>query len=99
MRTMSVAEMKGTGRPQGDRPREGSKLRQIYDMFYPPLTVVDSRVIEALAPGGRWLMALTDYYGLDIRRRGKHQYWLVGEWFGSVYLDYFQQQAKCEKII
>jgi len=76
-------------------PREGSRLRLIYDAFM-------SRKLEAIRFDKELGVSpttvqtavhnLTDFYGLDIRP-GKYGtgYRLVGEWFGRVYVDYSKE--------
>lgn len=65
--------------------------------FYP-----DDKIGPRLA--NRWIRSLndlTDYYGLDIRQYGPNkypkQYWLVGEWFGSIYIDYVAERREAEE--
>lgn len=92
-------------RPAGpklrDKPREGSRLRAIYDA----LQSNKGAPVEIHLDGNE-LRQLSDFYGLDIRnvRRGFHregcQGWrepahlLAGEWFGRVYIDYVAERLE-----
>jgi|SRR5882724_8899568 len=87
------------GAPTQDIPREGTHLREVYDLFQSSKGVP----IE-WSPGnrGKYIMDLTDFYGLDIRRLQsgnsrsgrKSQYVLAGEWIGRVYIDYIAERLK-----
>lgn len=80
-------------------PREGTRLRAIYDLFQSnkgkPVEY-HSTVDKAAIP------KLIDFYGLDIRclqngssRTGRKSQWvLAGEWFGKVYIDYIAEQIQ-----
>jgi hypothetical protein len=102
----SAAGMKGAylrGRHL-DAPREGTKIRQVYDLFFPPLTIVPLRMIRELlgkqsnsARGA--LEYLCNFYGLDLRERGHGLWWLVGEYSEGEYRDYFAEQAERENLI
>lgn len=96
MKMMSVSEMKGRfsrASYEDQGPREGTKLREIYDMFkakpgMPIRFFVDERKHACISQ-------LQDFYGLDIRRvdRNKRGMWiLAGEWFGSRYRDYVEER-------
>jgi hypothetical protein len=87
----SAATLKGNnkGRLLKDKPREGTRTRRIYDMFYDN----KGKVIDFCTtknPDAVIIPQLTDVYGLDIRRIRKNKWCLVGEWFGKVYVDYTQ---------
>ena len=98
MKCASVAEWKGHRNPTGHLyPREGSRMRELYDQFMAnkgvPISSLDFR-------RGDWrrLDALRDFYGLDIRHIRKGRWCLVGEWFGSTYIDYVARHlAKLER--
>jgi hypothetical protein len=103
MRCQSVGNVmnkKGSkGRTQ-NIPREGSKIREIYDLFQASKGVTIEWSYKA---GGKRLMQdLKDYYGLDIRRiqsgssktGRKSLYVLAGEWFGSEYVDYIARELE-----
>lgn len=80
-------------------PREGSRLRAIYDLFQSrkglPVEFYQRRY-------GAEIRQLTDFYGFDIRRlqSGNSQtgraslYVLAGEWFGKVYIDYIAERIQ-----
>ena len=100
MRTVSVSCIKGiyTFDKLQQKPRQGSRLRAIYDVFVEN----KGKPIEMPAGLDKGNMAqLTDYYGLDIRhiQRGFHRnginrpslYVLAGEWFGKTYIDYIAE--------
>lgn len=97
MRCTPASAMKGNarGRRPHDVPREGSKIRAVYDLLQAnkgcPIEVT-------LCSGGHSVVRdLMDYYGLDIRciRQGggavKPKWVLAGEWFGRVYIDYIAE--------
>ena len=77
-------------------PREGSKLRHLYDVFMEhkgvPLQI--NLKAEYGAAATSMVTQLQNFYGLDIfcKRggRGVHHatYLLAGEWFGATYVDY-----------
>jgi hypothetical protein len=95
MHTTSAAQMKGTKRGvkfNNGKPREGSRMRELYDLFYNN----KGKIVDFCATdtnGASRLSYLTDIYGLDIRRIRKNKWCLVGEWFGKVYVDYTQEQT------
>jgi hypothetical protein len=96
-RVASAADMKRG--PRGD-----SALRRVYDMFIPPLTIVRTRKIAAeyggkSRPAIQAIRQLIDFYGLDLRLRRHGEWWLVGEYVGSEYRDYFAEQARREGIL
>ena len=102
MKMMSVSEMKGQFKRAEyveKPPREGTRLREIYDMFKekPGLPIHwSTHTNECIALG-----QLRDFYGLDIRRVDKHRrgLWiLAGEWFGSRYRDYVQERLRGEDV-
>ena len=74
-------------------PREGSRLREIYDFF---LANPGEKLLIPAAWGKSWkdhLDGLINYYGLDIRHAGiKGHYWLVGEFRGNHYIDYVAEK-------
>lgn len=96
--TVSQAKMIGGSRrsaPLKSIPRDGSRLRFVYDLFQ----ANKGKVIEfqpSLIGDPRIVAQLQDFYGLDIRRVrngssrvGRISTWvLAGEWFGRVYVDY-----------
>lgn len=88
MRTASAAESKGDYRHKHDLPGEGTHAREIYDI----LKENAGHVLEFDYPtAGNFytsIIALRDYYGCDIRRFGKRQWCLVGEWVNNNYIDY-----------
>lgn len=110
MRQESAASVKGRAHCQL-APREGTKLRTIYDAFYAskgvpidsPFGLVDGYQRQAIEQ-------LRSFWGLDIRfvpgsnagRRGRGKalgkWVLVGEWFGRTYVDYIADRlAKLDR--
>ncbi len=84
MRCQTVSKAKGKcKRTLNDIPREGSKIRAVYDLFQANKGRVIFINFNGVHPD-----QLTDYYGLDIRNMGYGKWVLAGEWFGKVYLDY-----------
>jgi hypothetical protein len=77
-------------------PREGSKVRMMYDLFnkYKGHSIylgadknVDLRV-----------RYLGDFYGLDIVHVGKGKWCMKGEWFGAKYVSYEVEKVLNVKI-
>lgn len=96
MRLPSASELKKQTRRQiNPIPREGSKIRAIYDLFHSN----KGRVIDfaASTDNGRPMFALIEYYGLDIRRVAPRKWVLAGEWFGSEYRDYVIEHHDSEE--
>jgi hypothetical protein len=113
MRMMSAAEAK-TGHFRGQmKPREGSRLRAIYDRlqenrgsFVSLMDLIDYRYQSNRV----WRVMLENTYGLDIRShsvgkgRGSGRggrtitYALVGEWFGDCYVDYVAERFREPKV-
>lgn len=106
MRQESAASAKGSVAHCQLVPREGTKLRVLYDRFMTnkglPIEMNFSE--EAGRTCRRYLHDLRDYYGLDIRclkRRGGNrcgktpnpsEWVLAGEWFGRTYVDYIAER-------
>jgi hypothetical protein len=89
MHTYSAAVIKSKIAPTNHKPREGTKTRALYDLFYDN----KGKVIDFCSTNSKdavYLPQLTDVYGLDIRRIKKNKWCLVGEWFGKIYVDYTQ---------
>lgn len=99
MRMQSAASAKGKfTRPMNLIPTEGSKIRKLYDQFMTNKAVPIFPDING--NGAEIIRRLTDFYGLDIRpfdRQKPRKYWLVGEWFGSTYLDYVADRRAREE--
>ena len=75
-------------------PGAGTQLRALYDLFMSS----KGRVIDFNYPtGGRPMLDLADYYGLDIRRVARGKWVLAGEWYGRVYLDYLAEHLASKK--
>jgi hypothetical protein len=85
MRVATVSEMKRGRVPSRGEPREGTKVRAVYDLF---MTHKGTPVSYSRAHRPEIIDRLTDNWGLDIRRVGKGRYLLAGEWFGREYVDY-----------
>lgn len=99
MRIQSVHQIKMQARGKHCKglqpaPREGSGLRQVYDLFVSS----PGKPVEFMTDPDRPLdiSKLVVTYGLDLRllkrgdkRRNRISIWcMVGEWFGSYYIDY-----------
>lgn len=101
MRALTVCQLKGKhARPTQKEPREGTKLRSVYDRFMANKGgLIDLAVSQhkgAVNSGD--LDQLRNYYGLDIRHMGYRRWVLAGEWFGKVYVDYVAERiAAVEK--
>jgi len=89
MRTTPASELKKQTRRQiNSIPREGSKIRALYDLFHSN----KGQVIDFASPcNDRPLSDLRDYYGLDISRVAPCKWVLAGEWFGRAYRDYIAE--------
>ena len=100
MRAVTVSEMKGVKaavKLHHSRPTPGTRAGDIYDRLMSskgiPIEIGSQEFMTIM-------VALTDYYGLDIRhvqrankRLGlKSKYVLAGEWFGRVYIDYIAER-------
>lgn len=97
MRQTPVSQLKHqTNTKLREVPKEGSRLRELYDMFQANKGQVISwsRSHRGGYSNGRLLEDLVDYYGLDIRRIKNGRWCLVGEWFGKVYVDYVAEKIK-----
>jgi len=104
MRTMpaAVAKQGWHYRAQRNlRPREGTKLRAMYDLLMAnkgvPIDISLSKLYGRKCMSSQ-VSALTDFYGLDIRNLKRGRWVLAGEWFGATYVDYIADRiAKAEK--
>lgn len=93
--TVSRAKGKAHGVLQ-QKPREGTRLRQVYDLFQANKGTPIEFHVRMFGPDPNIVNKLMDFYGLDIRRIrsgssrvGRVSTWvLAGEWFGRVYVDY-----------
>lgn len=86
--TVSSSKGKSTGL-LNEVPGEGTKIREIYDLFQ----ANKGRVISfSFGRNQKILKNLIDFYGLDIRNIGQCKWVLAGEWFGKVYVDYITQR-------
>lgn len=88
-------------------PKEGTAIRRAYDALkaspaYP--IFIEGTPVQR----GTIITQLRDFYGLDIRPYPEKRtsvkgaaykrYWLVGEWFGTTYVDYVaDRRAKEER--
>jgi len=66
----------------GKLPKEGSKLREVYDLFM----TNKGKSIEyrcSKMRGSNQLTSLENFYGLDIKRTGEHQRMLVGQYMNN----------------
>lgn len=109
MRTPSVASIKNNklGRIRQQEPREGSKLRQVYDQLtqHPGAPICLRECYPDLAKLAMAITQLQDFYGLDVRswnalthqRKGAPAgtYMLVGEYTeDGQYVDYIADKAQ-----
>ncbi len=86
MKTLSVATIKGIYRYRSKEPKEGSKLRELYDLFMNNKGKIIKIKLSRNRPSE--IEQLRNTYDMDIRSL-KRGYWcFVGEWFGKVYIDY-----------
>jgi hypothetical protein len=86
--------IKGTWRSDQHvaRPRPGSKIGELYDLFkanegIPIQLTISHSKHHRLRP-------LIDTYGLDIRCIRRGTWVLAGEWFGSEYVDYIARHIE-----
>jgi hypothetical protein len=87
MRVLSVSQAKRgllTAKPL--LPREGSRTRELYDLFLNSRGVPFSYLVTS--NDSPKLNQLRDRYGLDIRSVDRGTWVLAGEWFGKNYVDY-----------
>ena len=71
------------------QPKEGTQLRKAFDLFRAnPGKPVHLYEIAGYPRSGTIITQLTDFYGLDIKQVKRGYYMLIGEWFGSIYMDY-----------
>lgn len=88
----TVSESKGM-KPRGpakrDIPKEGTKIRELYDLFMNN----KGKVLDVVLGSGNHHSKeyLMDFYGLDIRCLRYGKWCLVGEWDGDKYIDYVTQ--------
>jgi hypothetical protein len=113
MRSESAASIKASargrkhqGRTPQQVPREGTRLRALYDLLWENRgRFVDLGTLHK-DDINRIHGDLRDYYGLDIRgrrvrdgTRGGHNAWcLAGEWVGRGYIDYCAMRANGEDL-
>jgi hypothetical protein len=71
-------------------PREGTKLREIYDLFQANKGLP---IAFKSDPHGTRVANLINFYGLDLRCIRQGKWVLAGEWFGKVYVDYIAQRV------
>lgn len=104
MRMESAAASKGTksgAATRNLRPRDGTKLRALYDQFMAnkgvPVEMTIAAMLGSPNKGGE-VDQLRDFYGLDIRKLGYGRWVLAGEWFGKTYVDYIAERiAQAER--
>lgn len=96
MRLFSANQIKGRkSRVVHSRPKPGTELGELYDLFQ----ASKGAPIQVDYKDGKRsnrLIALQDFYGLDIRHVSKKHYVLAGEWFGRVYIDYIAERVERE---
>lgn len=97
MKIQTCNSMKGRrARDLTAKPREGTHIREFYDLLMANKGhVVDVRSIP-LSPQTRaqLLTQLAIVYGLDIRLVRHFNYMLVGEWCDTVYIDYLAESLE-----
>ena len=86
MKLLSVSDIKRDRAVKAKLPREGSYLRECYDLFLNNRGV-PIRFVER-NNNRNATRQLQDYYGLDIRCIEPGKWVLAGEWFGKNYVDY-----------
>jgi hypothetical protein len=88
MRTLSAnaASRRKRGAPPNRIPREGTRLREIWDLLQANRGVV---VTLNLTKDSAAIEQLRSFYGLDLRRILHNKHWcLCGEWIDGKYIDY-----------
>lgn len=99
MRLESAAAAKSGFGPTRLVPREGTRLRRMYDLLQAnkglPIDIYLA-CFEGVKPGvaGANIEQLQDFYGLDIRKIKYGRWVLAGEWFGKVYVDYIADRLR-----
>lgn len=97
MKGMSAAEIKrGERTTRQLTPREGTKLRELFDVFQSnvgkPISVAPRNTKEGMRQR-QSIDQLKNFYGMDIRHwQEPNYYWFVGEWFGAVYVDFLNSE-------
>src|SRR6266404_2959165 len=78
-----------------DLPREGSKIRELYDLFMANKgkIIAISLNLNGDTSSNRRKEYLQDSYGLDIRKVCNGKWILAGEWDGKVYIDYMANKS------
>lgn len=89
MSVLSVAQIK-RGYTAGSKtvthaPREGSKLRQFYDLLMTGQSVKARGVISSKQKAS-YVSQLTNFYGLEIERDGYGSLKLKGRWDGPYFV-------------
>lgn len=101
MRVAPASTLKGSTRVIQKIPREGTRLRRMFDLLSESKGVpidIPLATFEGTTGHGRLIADLRDYYGLDIRMIAYGRWVLAGEWFGKVYVDYIVEHlAKLER--
>lgn len=89
MRLVPASHLKGRAtKIVASMPREGTKLRELYDLFQSNKGQVIA--INRTKQTGRRFEDLIDFYGLDIQHVRLGQWILAGEWFGENYVSYLR---------
>ena len=95
MKVLSAEQMKGSKygpKTRRAHPKEGSKLRQLYDYFLMNRGLVIQ--ISFNRKDCSNVEVLRDFYGLDIRNIRRGAWVLAGEWINGKYKDYIAEQLK-----
>lgn len=87
MRTMSVGEAKGKSFNRQKIPKEGTRIRALWDHIHSCKGKVISAHLSSRSSKGL-VRALTDFYGCDIRMLDKGKWVFAGEWVDDKYMDY-----------
>lgn len=70
-------------------PKEGTKLREVYDFFKNNKGKIVDYSFSGVSKSGI-LRQLTDFYGCDIRCLKDKRWLFAGEWVGNRYVSYFE---------
>lgn len=89
MKILSVAVIKSGKDYRSKEPKEGSKLRELYDLFMNN----KGKIIKIKLSRNRRseIDQLRNIYGMDVRLLKIGHWCFVGEWVGKVYIDYLAE--------
>lgn len=101
MKDYSVAQIKkGFKTPIQQFPREGSKIRELFDILnaYKGQVVDISDCADNLKNVDMRIRQLIVFYGMDIVHVGKNRWRFVGEYIGPAYVSYADGKPLLIKI-